>query len=464
MVATISKVDSEETAQTEYRSRHLAKTVKRGMSIRWLMWSILALCYLIVYFQRIAPGVVADRLMADYAVGGAAVGFLTAIYMYAYAAMQIPAGILSDTLGVRRTVFVGASSTALGSIIFGLAPTLDLSYLGRLLVGLGVSVIFVATLKFQSTWFRASEFGTVSGLLMLIGSLGAVIATTPVALLAQWVGWRLSFVSIGAISAALALAAWLWVRDRPADLGLSGPADPIHEPRTGATGPRTHHAYPSFRAGAAVVWRNRQTWAGFLAHFGLFGAYLTLNGLWGVPYLMHVYGFDRIAAANYLLVSSLGLLVSAPLAGRLSDLMRLRRPLTVGMAGVTCCVWLALTFWNNGMPPEWALYPLFALMGLAGGNVTLILSAVKEGNPLRLSGLATGTANNAFLCAAFLQPAVGCLLDQYWQGAMHDGSRVYPLAGYHTAFMIMTAFVLLGGFGAYLLRETHCRNSFDPTP
>lgn len=421
------------------------------------MWSILALCYLISYFQRIAPGVVADRLMADYAVGGAAIGLLTAIYMYVYAAMQIPAGVLSDTLGVRRTVIMGASSTALGSAIFGVAPTLEVSYLGRFLVGLGVSVIFVSTLKFQSNWFRAAEFGTVSGLLMLIGNLGAVVATTPVAIMAQWLGWRLSFVAIGAVSAILAISAWRWLRERPADLGYPDPGSLAIDIRAKSSEPASP-SKPPFIAGARIVWRNRQTWAGFLSHFAMFGPYLTINGLWGVPYLMHVYGFDRVSAANYLMVASVGMLVSAPIFGRLSDHLRSRRPLTLLGSGVTCLVWLCLTFWNDSMPPVWALYPLFALLGLAAGNVTLILSSVKEGNPLRLSGLATGTANNAFLCAAVLQPAVGYLLDNFWQGTVQNGSRVYPLAGYHAAFAIMTVVVLFGALGTFLLRETHCRN------
>jgi MFS family permease len=210
------------------------------------------------------------------------------------------------------------------------------------------------------------------------------------------------------------------------------------------------------------VWRNRQTWAGLLAHFGLFGSFLALNGLWGVPYLMHVYGFDRVEASSYLLVASAGLLVSAPLVGHLSDRVLHRRRLpAVAMASLACAVWLALTFWDGGRPPAWALYPLFAAMGFSAGNVTLIFSGVKEANPPRLSGLAMGTANNGFLCAAVLQPFVGYVLDSHWQGVTEAGARVYPLAGYQVALGIMTAFVLLGLAGTVLMRETHCRNEAE---
>ncbi len=463
----------------------------RMMRVRWWIWSILAICYLVVYFQRIAPGVVADRLMADFAVGGAAVGLLTSIYFYLYAAMQIPSGVLADTLGVRYTVSIGILLAGVGSLLFGMAPTLELAYAGRFLVGFGVAVVFVVTLKFQGDWFRAKEFGTVSGLLMLVGNLGAVTATTPVAVMAQTLGWRLSFVVIGAVTCVVGVAAWVWVRDRPADMGLpsigeveaatvpddgsASPAGgsasvsiargrpPLTQYPAGSAGvsPAPVDALPSearlpFWTGAGIVWRSRQTWMGSLAHFGLIGSFLTFNGLWAVPYLMHVYGMDRLRAANLLLVASVGLLVSAPLIGYASDnLLRSRRLPIVALGAISCGVWLTMALWNGGKPPVWALYPLFGALGFCGGIVALILAGVKEANPPALSGLAMGTANSGFLSAALLQPTVGYLLDSYWQGDVLAGARVYPLAGYQVMLAILAAFALLGLVGAWQMKETY---------
>lgn len=429
------------------------------MRRRWLIWSVLALCYFIVLFHRIAPGVVADRLMADFAVGGAAVGVLTSIYFYMYALMQVPSGVLADTLGARKTVAIGTMVAGLGSLVFGLAPTLEVAYAGRFLVGLGVSVIFVATLKFQVNWFRAAEFGTVSGLLMVVGNLGSVMATSPVALLAQTLGWRLSFVLIGGATCVVALMAWHWVRDHPDELGLpSGPGAAAASRGIGAT-PRQRTRSRPFLVGARIVLRNRQTQAGFLAHFGIMGSYLTFAGLWAVPYLMHAYGMGRFEAANYLLVATLAILVSAPLFGHISDrVLRQRRLPILALGALGCAVWVSFAAWNGGRPPAWALYPLFGAMGFYGGIVTLILTAVKEANPPELAGFAMGTANGAFLCAALLQPAVGYILDGYWQGAMDAGARVYPVAGYQVALWIMAGAAIAGWIGAWMLKETHCRN------
>jgi sugar phosphate permease len=437
---------------------------KRMLRVRWWVWSILALCYFMVFFQRIAPAVVADRLMADFAVGGAALGVLTSIYFWVYAAMQIPSGALADSLGVRRTVALGALLAGVGSLVFGLAPALELAYAGRFLVGLGVSVVFVATMKFHGSWYRPREFGTVSGLLIFTGNLGAVVGTTPVAFLSQTLGWRLSFGIVGVATLALAAATWRWVRDNPIEMGLPSlrEIDRVAKP-AGASG-GTPPVKMSFRTGAGIVWRNRQTWAGLAVVFGFLGTYLTFSGLWAVPYLMHVYGMDRLEAANYLLVLSVGMLVSAPLMGYVSDRLQLRKPLVVGLCLLGFAVWVTMYLWNDGRPPMWALYPLFGAFGFAAGVISLVLTCVQEANPPALSGLAVGTANNSFLCAAILQPAIGYILDSYWQGTVQAGARVYPVAGYQVALAILAGFALVGLMGALMMKETHCRNTAADLP
>lgn len=83
--------------------------------------------------------------------------------------MQIPVGFLVDSLGARKSVTIGTVFAAIGSIIFGLAGTVFLAFLGRVLVGLGVSVVFISILKILSTWFKESEFRTMSGITSFIG-------------------------------------------------------------------------------------------------------------------------------------------------------------------------------------------------------------------------------------------------------------------------------------------------------
>ncbi len=180
-------------------------------NLKWIVWFSLALPFFLSSFHRTAPGVIVDNLMVDFNIGATAIGVLSSVYFYIYMIMQIPTGILSDTIGPRYTVWVGCLITALGSVIFAIAPSFELALIGRFLVGLGVSVFFICTLKIQSVWFRPNQFATVTGLLTAVGTLGSIAAITPLAIMADYFNWRYAFVLGCALSLIAAAIVWFFV-------------------------------------------------------------------------------------------------------------------------------------------------------------------------------------------------------------------------------------------------------------
>ncbi len=112
-----------------------------------------------------------------------------------------------------------------GSIILGLSPSVGMAVVGRALVGLGVSMLFVPTLKILAEWFLVREFATMTGILMAMGGIGSLTAATPLALLSGWLGWRLSFGFVGGLTLLLAVLVWFLVRDRPSEFGWSSPTE-----------------------------------------------------------------------------------------------------------------------------------------------------------------------------------------------------------------------------------------------
>ena len=60
------------------------------------------------FFQRVAPSVMVEDLMREFAVTAAVLGHLSAFYFYAYAGLQIPLGVLLDRLGPRRVMTASA--------------------------------------------------------------------------------------------------------------------------------------------------------------------------------------------------------------------------------------------------------------------------------------------------------------------------------------------------------------------
>ena len=73
------------------------ETLVKATRYRWVIFSILAGGYILVYFHRLCPAVLAVDMMRDLRTTGAITGLLGAAYFYPYAVMQLPAGLLSDS-------------------------------------------------------------------------------------------------------------------------------------------------------------------------------------------------------------------------------------------------------------------------------------------------------------------------------------------------------------------------------
>jgi MFS family permease len=139
-------------------------------------------------------------MMHDLHASGALIGLLSSAYFYPYALMQIPTGLLSDSWGPRRTISLFLIIACAGSVLLGMASSPFWAVTGRVLVGLGVSTLFVCTLKILSQWFHAREFATMTGLFMALGGLGYLAAAGPLAFLSSRIGWRTSFLFVGGIT------------------------------------------------------------------------------------------------------------------------------------------------------------------------------------------------------------------------------------------------------------------------
>ena len=177
--------------------QNLQGDLKKALNYRWVVWGVMVLSYIVVFFHRLAAGVVREDLVRDFGLSASAFGSLASMYFYAYMIMQIPVGMLADTLGARITVFAGTLLAGVGSVVFGMASSVPMLFLGRFLVGIGVSTVFVSIIKILSQWYRNREFASMSGLTALIGSFGGVLAQLPLAFLVARFSWRSTFMGIG---------------------------------------------------------------------------------------------------------------------------------------------------------------------------------------------------------------------------------------------------------------------------
>ena len=411
------------------------------------MWGIPAVLFLIAFFHRAAPGVIAKELMQAFGATGTLIGWLAATYFYAYAGFMIPGGVLIDAYGVRRIVAAGGAVMGLGTLAMAAASATWLLFAGRFLIGLGATVTFVGVLKIAADWFAPSRFGTLSALSATVGILGALSATVPFAWLAGVMGWRGGFTLVGVVTlVAAAVCAWL-VRDRPA-----GPAR--------ATG-SSPAGLPAVFRGMRTVLSNPHTWPPFLTFFFMYSALGNLL-LWTVPFLRDIYGLSTTKAALYASAPSLALLVAGPMTGWVSDRMVHRRkaPYTMLTAGLTG-LWIVLVL-TLGAQPLWGVFVLLFIMGIFSAAFVLTWPIGREVNPPHLAGVAVAVVNlGGFLGAALTQAPLGALLDARWEGAMVAGARAYPLAAYRAAFATCAAFVFAATLLSLLVRETRGVNVYD---
>jgi MFS family permease len=419
----------------------MTKAVEASARQGWLMWSLPATLFLIGFFHRVAPGVLAKDLMQAFEATGTIVGLLSATYFYAYAGLMIPAGVLIDAYGPRRVVAAGGAVMGVGAVAMSVAPSSAVLFIGRFLVGLGATVTFVGTLKIAATWFPASQFGTLSAITATVGIAGALVATAPLAGLVELAGWRGALGIVGGVTGLTALVCFLVVRDRPP--GVASEATP----RVGA-----------MLRGAGRVLGNRHTWPPFVTFFCLYSAMGNLM-LWIVPCLRDVYGLSGTRAAWYAAASQLALLGAAPLTGFLSDRVVQRRKIPyVTLTWGLLVLWCVLTA-TLGALPLGVLFALLFAIGVASAAFVLTWPIGREVNPPELAGIAVAVVNlGGFVGAALTQGPLGALLDARWAGVLVDGARRYPVDAYRASFAACAALVLIAGVASLLVRETRGRN------
>ncbi len=422
---------------------------RRMRHLRWTSYTLVALCYILAYFHRMAPAAIASDLQQSFHASGASLGALAAAYFYTYTVMQIPVGVMADTLGIRKIVAIGAALAGLGSVLFGLADTLALATLGRVLIGLGVSSMFISLMKLNSVWFHDRHYGTVAGMSLMLGNMGSVLAATPLVWAVTHTSWRNVFTAVGLFSIVLAVLVWLLVRNHPGEAGL-----PSMRELEGKESHQRHQGH--WYDGLSTVMKNHASWPGFWPNLGVGGSLFAFAGLWGVPFLRDVYGMERSVAANHTMLLLFSFAVGALLMGLFSDRLGKRVPVIVGGIGVYVLCWLPMVFaWHL---PTALSYALFAVMGFGASGFTLTWASAKEVNPPALSGMATSVVNTGtFLGAAILQPLVGWVMDQGWSGNLVAGARVYSEQNYQTGLGIMLAFAVVGLIGAMTIRETNCQ-------
>ncbi|MEF8868309.1 MAG: MFS transporter [Haloarculaceae archaeon] len=396
---------------------------------RWLGYGLLALAFFLVSLHRTSTAVLSEGLLDAFEMTATGLGLLHSSFFYLYAALQVPAGLLTDRYGARAIAAGGTGLMSAGAVAFGLAPAYRVAFLGRLLVGLGASVVFVATLRFCANWFRPDEFGTMTGVTFTVAVFGGLAATTPLAVAIESVGWRAALLGLGGVGLAAAVGIAALAHDTPRAAGLPPVEEVPDRPAVSAAELRGH---------TLVALREPETWLLGVMMFFMTGIGITVFGLWGIPYLVQTYGVPVTEASLYLLVGSVGGMVGPTAFGWLSDRLGRRTELIVVSAVVFGLTWGVFAAFRS--VPLLLVGGIFLFSRTLRGGIPLAFAVVKERNPEAASGTVIGIVNTMGWTGAAVFPVVlGAALDAFWTGETVNGSRVYTALGYRVAFGIALA-------------------------
>ena len=378
-----------------------------------------ALGYFLSYLYRTVNAVIAPDLVRDVGVDPASLGLLTSAYFLAFAAAQLPLGMLLDRYGPRRVEAALLLFAAAGAMVFARADSLAGLMCGRALIGLGVSACLMAAFKAFTQWFPPERLPLANGVQMLSGGIGALAATTPVELALKLTDWRGVFLVVAGLTVVAAACVYLVVPEREGSRSTETLAEQI-------AGIRTVFASP-------VFWRI-VPWA-----FAAQAAYLSIIGLWSGPWLRDVAGYPRMQVANTLMGLSLAMIAGYFVFGAFAERLARRgiRPITVAAYGMTAfmAVQLLLTLqWTSLTVPLWLLF------GFCGTACILPYAVLSQAFPKHLAGRANTGLNLLVFVAAFAaQWAIGAIIGRWPQ----DAAGGYHANGYRAGFGLVLGLQLV---------------------
>lgn len=403
--------------------------------------AVLCVAYVVSHFYRGSVGVIGPELMRGMGLSAEALGALGGTYFLVFGLSQIPVGVLLDRFGPRLVLTILLVVAAAGALIFAAAPNATTLTVGRGVMGLGCAAGLMAALVVYSRWFPPQTFSTLAGFTLAFGGFGSLIATTPLAAAAEWVGWRGAFVGAAAVTVGVAVMIWLCIRDAP-------PGETFH-------GDEERETLADAIKGVWTVLANRQLHLLMPLNAVAYAAVMVTLGLWGAPYLIDVHGLDVVSAADILMAMAITLMIGSVGYGWLGpQIGTYKIPALVGAGTVTAIhIWLAVS------PPQGALAigVIFSLIGLLGAYSVLIISHVRGLFPLRMVGRGLTAANLFNFAGVGVIQAISGWIVGAWPEV--DGAR--PHEAYQALYWFLAAIVAAAS-AIYAFSRDPLRHGADP--
>lgn len=362
------------------------------------VWGIGVSVYFVAVIFRTSLGVAGLDAAERFHVNASALSTFSILQLLVYAGMQIPVGLLVDSLGTKKVLTIGVVLFTAGQLGFAFSPSYGTALASRALLGCGDAMTFISVLRLGTRWFPARRGPMVAQLAGLAGMAGNLVSTLVIARLLHGIGWTAAFAGSALAGVVVLVLLLLFLKDHPeghepapsrtaappTSAARSPPpgANPAPASASGCTSPPSSPRWCSCSCGACRSWSRPRACPAPPPH-----ELLTL-----------------VVLSNMLVGLVYGQIVARHHTARL--------PLALGTVGATALVWAVTLLYPGDHAPMWLLIVLCTVLGSCGPASMLGFDFARPANPPERQGTASGITNmGGFVASMTTLFLVGVLLD-----------------------------------------------------
>ncbi|HBA64052.1 MAG TPA: hypothetical protein DCZ20_09380 [Lachnospiraceae bacterium] len=378
-----------------------------------------ALAFFMSCLLRTINSVLSPTFIETFHMSASNLGMMTSAYFLSFAIAQIPLGVCLDRYGPGRTLSGFMLFGVLGCVVFAAAPSVTFLFIGRALVGLGVSGCLMAAYKAFGDWLPKEKLPMYNSLESFVGGVGGMVATTPINAALGFISWRGVFLALGGLTLGVAILLFFSPR-HPDEVNVG------------------ENIQQQFK-GTLKIAVSGKFWR--LAPIAVFGQaiYLALNSLWIGPWYRDVFHSSPENVPNLLFICSFAITIGYLINGFVANFLKAKIGMKVinvtliSMSIYTVVLGLIVIFPQYGN----ILWPVFVFLGPFSLLTYPIFSSMFDA---KLAGRVQTTYNMlVFIMSTVIQSGVGWIIDMY--EPMADGS--YNPQGYKVALIVLVAALAL---------------------
>lgn len=359
-----------------------------------ISWVLCLIFYFLEYASRSTSGVMVPELAKAFGTTAVGIGTLLGVYYYTYSVTSLIAGASLDRLGAKLAVPFGLLLFGIGCILFRV-PDIAVGYVGRLLQGAGSAFAFTGSVYVASRGLPARWLGTAIGSTQCLGMVGGFVGDFAVGPgMQRGISWQAVWWILGI--AGLGVGLLLFVVTPSAENSRSA----------GKGGGTILSPY-------GIVLRNPQSYlCGAIS--GLLFVPTTIGAMtWGVVLFQRDRGLTYSAAVVAASMVPLGWAVGSPLLGWLADSLKRRKPVLMFGALLMFIMMAQMAY----LPHLMTIAVSCFFFGVASGSAMIPYTIMKEVNPDKVKGSATGAMNFiTFGISALIGPLFGKFAGERYLG------------------------------------------------